>query len=236
MFHMSQYWDGSKRWGQCRNCGHWQLEQAQQGLKIPPKVLYFDIERSLMTIYGYELAVKSGYINKQMIRDEAFIICWAASWIGGTAVKSACVTQQEALKGDDRRVIAELFDLVDRADIVCGHNIHRFDWKHINTRFLKYGMGEPVAKYATDTYKVAKKHFSFESNSLDYILKFLGEEKKQDMNIHDWIDIVKTGNPRTLRKALTYCKHDVRQGIRVFDAFDKHLQSGGRPVTPLTTI
>lgn len=230
MFHMSQYWEGDRRWGQCRNCGEWQLEVAPQGLKIPPRVLYFDIERSLMTMYGYELAVKSGYIDKRMIRSEAYIICWAAGWIGGKTIKSACVTQQEAVRRDDRRILAELWDLMDQADIITGHNMIGFDYKKVNNRFLVHGMGTPIVHKALDTLKLARKHFPFESNSLEYISTHLGGKPKQDVKLEDWIRIVESGDAATLRKVERYCKGDVKEGVGVFNKFIGHLNTGGKPV------
>ena len=230
MWHMSQYWEGDRRWGQCRNCGKWQLEERPQGLKIPPKVLYIDIERSLMTLYGYELAVRSGYINKDMIRSEAFIICWAAGWVGGKGIKSACVTQAEAVRKDDRRILAELWDLMDQADIITGHNVSNFDYKKVNQRFLVHGMGLPVVSKALDTLKLARKHFPFESNSLEYISTHLGGLPKKDIRLEDWIRIVEYGDPATLRKAVGYCKGDVREGVNVFNKFVNHLQSSGHVI------
>src|SRR5688500_11053887 len=127
MFHMSDYWTGNQRWGICRNCGHWQLELPPQGLLVPPKVLYYDIERSPMTFWGYERKVSSGYIPKEWIKDESFIICWSAGWVGKTKIRSACVTQAEALKKDDRRILQELWNLIDSSDYVSGHNLDNFD-------------------------------------------------------------------------------------------------------------
>lgn len=206
------------------------MESPPQGLKVPPRVLYFDVERSLMTLYGYELAVKSGYINKEMIRSEAYIICWAAGWIGGKVIKSACVTQEEAMQKDDRRILQELWNLMDTADIITGHNMVGFDYKKVNQRFLVHGMGTPVVHKALDTLKMAKKHFPFESNSLEYISTHLGGKPKLDVSIEDWIRIVETGDAATLRKVMRYCRGDVVEGMGVFNKFIGHLNTGGKAV------
>lgn len=230
LWQSSQYWTDEQRWWRCRNCGHWQLEVPPQGLKIAPKILYFDIERSLMTFYSYERAVRSGYLPKEWIRQEAFIICWAAGWIGGKVIKSACVTQAEALRRDDRRVLQELWHMLDSADIITGHNVTDFDYKKVNQRFLVHEMGVPSVGKVMDTLKMAKKHFPFESNSLEYISTHLGGRPKKEINLADWIRIVETGDPATLRKAERYCKGDVREGVYVFNRFVDHIQSSGTQV------
>lgn len=230
MFHMSEWWTDNQRWGRCRNCGKWQLEDLPQGLKIPPRVLYFDVERSLMTFYGYEREVRGGWMGKEMIRSEAFIICWAASWIGSKIVRSACVTPKEAKEKDDRRILQELWHLLDSADYITGHNVSNFDWKKINNRFLVHGMGMPRVSKAMDTLKMAKKHFPFDSNALEYISTHLGGQAKKDIRLADWIRIVETGDPATLRKAERYCKGDVREGVGVFNKFVGHLETWGKPV------
>lgn len=223
---MSQYWTDNQRWGQCRNCGHWQLEVPPQGLKILPRVLYLDIERSLMKFWGYERRVRSGYISKDCIASEAFIICWAACWIGESKIKSACVTQKEALQKNDKRILQILWDLIDQSDYVTGHKIDTYDMKKLNNRFLVYEMGTPFGK-SIDTLKLARKHFPFDSNALDYISVSLGGKDKKDIDLDDWIHIVETGDPATLSKAEKYCRGDVRIGINVFNKFKKQIESRG---------
>ena len=226
LFHMTQYWTGNQRWGQCRNCRHWQLEAPPQGLDLPPRVLYLDIERSLMSFWGYERKVISGYISKECIRSEAFIICWAACWIGETKIQSSCVTQNEALKNNDKRILQELWDLIDQSDYVTGHNVDKFDIKKLNNRFLIYEMGTPFGK-SIDTLKLARKHFPFDSNALAYISKVLGGKPKKEINLNDWIRIVETGDPAALQKSERYCRGDVRMGINVFNKFKKQIESRG---------
>ena len=201
-------------------------------MDIQPKILYLDIERSLMTFYGYERRVNGGFISKDLIKDEAFIICWSAGWVGETKLFSACVTQREALRKDDKRVLRQLWDLIDQADLVTGHNVDNFDMKKLNNRFLIHGMGLPLAswKKSVDTLKLARKHFPFDSNSLEYISVRLGGKPKKDIRLDDWKKIVDTGDPKTLRKAETYCRGDVREGLGVFYKLVNAIETSGRIV------
>lgn len=206
------------------------MELPPQGLYLPPKVLYFDIERSLMKFYGYEREVRGGWISKEMICEEAFIICWSACWVGQDRIVSACVTQDEALQKNDKRVLEKLWSLLDAADFVTGHNVDGFDWKKVNNRFLIHGLGMPIAGKSIDTLKLARKHFPFDSNALDYISVKLGGKPKKDIDRDDWIRIVETGDEATLRKANRYCRGDVREGVGIFNKFIAHIESGGRSV------
>lgn len=183
-----------------------------------------------MKFYGYEREVHGGWISKEMICEEAFIICWSACWVGKERILSDCVTQPEALKKDDKRILENLWDLVDQADYITGHNVNGFDWKKINNRFLVHGMGAPILSKSIDTLSLAKRHFPFESNSLDYISVKLGGLSKKDIRREDWIRIVETGDAATLRKANRYCKGDVREGVNVFNKFVTHIESSGKVV------
>jgi hypothetical protein len=64
---------------------------------------------------------------------------------------------------------------------------------------------------------MARKAWKLESNTLDYILKYLGEEGKDKMELQDWIDIQETGDPRKLRKMMKYNRQDVRGGVKVLE-------------------
>ena len=113
MWHMSQYWDGDRRWGQCRNCGAWQLEEQPQGIKIPPKVLYLDIETALMKVYAYDLFVPGKRIHKDMIAQLGFVVCWSAAWLSGDnkprRIMSDVLTHAEAKTQNDKRIASSIW-------------------------------------------------------------------------------------------------------------------------------
>ena len=49
-------------------------------------------------------------------------------------------------------------------------------------------------------------------------------------NLGDWKKIVDTGDPKTLRKAETYCRGDVREGLGVFYKLVNAIETSGRIV------
>lgn len=198
-----------------------------------PRILYIDIETSLTDLYGnFGLRVRGEYINPQLVRHPYYIICWSAMWTDTHKLYSECVTPKAALEWTDKDILQPLFDLMDSADVVAGHNVDGFDLKRINTRLKLNGLDKPERYKTIDTLKIARSKFAFESNKLDSICAELGLRPKMDMCLADWIEISETGNPRTLNKMLRYNKGDVREGAKVLDSLmgwsDKPLDFAAR--------
>jgi len=206
---------GIPKWA-CGRCGAI-VDGYRHPVRQAPKVLYLDIETSLTKLYNFGLKVPSGYLNYQMIEQEFFIMCWAAAWSDApTKIISACVTQEEALKGTDKNILAPLWDLMNRADVIAGHNSNKFDLPKIRGRFLINGFPK-LEKYKTHDTKVMSKKLGLESNALDYLSELFGFPRKEDMPLQDWIDIRKTGDPKKLAKMHRYCINDVKKrGLPVY--------------------
>lgn len=207
-----------------RGCGHLQAEDPP-ALKEDPRILYFDIERAPGEAYYYNRKVD--YIPTDFLKREPFIICWAATWVGSDKIISECVTHKEAKQRNDRRIMGTLWEMMDAADFVVGHNVDGYDVKKVNNRFIQLGMGAPTTFKTIDTLKLARKYVPFESNGLDYIAPRLGGKPKMDITFHDWRNIVETGDQRTLNKARKYCRGDVREGVMVFLKLKEWVESGG---------
>ena len=209
----------------CWRCHHIQEEVkpfVPLGYRTAANILYIDLEVSKSRIYNYGLRVPSTYISPENLDKEAYIICWAASYVGSDTVWSDCVTKKEALKWDDKRILGRLQELMASADLLAGHNVDRFDVKRANARFLLNGIEPVIGKKTLDTLKIARSKFAFESNKLDYISQRLGFRPKDDIRNEDWNRIVSTGDEKTLRKVLKYNKGDVKEGKRVLDVLMKY--------------
>jgi uncharacterized protein YprB with RNaseH-like and TPR domain len=153
----------------------------------------------------------------KMIRNPYYMICWSAVWVGSSKVYSATITQEEALRRDDKNIMAELWDLLDSADIIAGHNV-KYDLKSAHARFIKNGFNSPAPpQKIMDTLPMARKAWKMESYTLDYICRYLGLPQKDKMELSDWIDIQETGNPKSLNKMLKYNRGDVRNGVKVLE-------------------
>lgn len=201
-------------------CGRCGKEQSADRpfIRQNQKILYFDIENSLTDIYGnFGLTVKGERLSHEMIRNPYFIICWSAQWVGSSKILSACVTQEEAIKRDDSNILAPLWDLMNEADVLAGHNI-KYDIKSANTRFIYHAYEKPEPPHSIyDTLLISRRNHRLESNTLDYLCKFLGIKGKNPMERQDWVDIQETGDPKKLKKMLTYNRADVRNGVKALE-------------------
>lgn len=81
-------------------------------------------------------------------------------------------------KDNDKKLMQDIWKVLDEADIIIGHNIDRFDVRKINARFLIHGIPPPSPYRTVDTLKVSRKAFKFNSNSLDDLGHSLGVGRK----------------------------------------------------------
>jgi len=181
-----------------------------------PKELYFDVETSPNMAFLWSLKVPGRYINSDMIVRDWFVISWAASWMDSKEIFSGVVTPREAKRWDDKRMLKQLWALLDDADIVIGHNSDRFDVRKVNTRFVLHDFGVPRKYRQLDTIKIARKYFSFESNKLEFINSRIGNLPKREMELSDWIRICLEGDEKTLDKMVRYNKGDVIEGKKAY--------------------
>jgi DNA polymerase elongation subunit (family B) len=208
----------------CFRCGNIQSEVAPfipLEYRTIANILYLDIEVSKSLVFNYGLRVPSTYINPEDLYKEFYIISWAASYVGKDTVWSDCVTTKEAKKWDDKRILSQLHDLMESADILAGHNLDKFDLRKLNARFLLNGIEPVTSKRTLDTLKIARSKFAFESNRLDYISQKLGLRPKDDIRNSDWLKVVTTGDEKTLKKILKYNKGDVKNGKGVLEQLMK---------------
>lgn len=222
---------------QCKNCGHEQAEPPPQGeqYKRPSRWLYYDIEMTKMTVQleTFSLRLKDNLLSWKDVIKPPIVICWAAAWITPKAtpenlhIVSDVITPDEIKKQNDKRTLSGLWELMNCADALVGHNIKSFDTKKAHLRFLLNKMGAPdLSVKQIDTLTLAKKHFRNDSNALGYWLERLEKSSKDRMESEDW-DLCKAGDEKALRKMRRYNKNDVRGGAEVFLEFRKYVESGG---------
>ncbi len=143
-----------------------------------PKILIFDIETApnLGYIWGmYEQ-------NVIEFKNEWYMLSFTAKWLGESAKTYALPDYHNYKPGseNDKELVKQLWKLFDEADIVIAHNGDEFDIKKANARFSYHQLPPPSPYKTVDTKKVAKKYFSFNSNSLNNLGKHLGLGEKID--------------------------------------------------------
>ena len=117
---------------------------------------------------------------------------------------------------DDTRVVKKMIEVINKADIIVGHNVAAFDLKKINTRALKHRLTSFNPCQVVDTLKVARKEFLLHANSLDAIAKFLGVGRKQDTTRGLWQRIA-MGDHTALKEMVEYNKNDVAIQEKVYE-------------------
>jgi DNA polymerase III epsilon subunit-like protein len=103
-----------------------------------------------------------------------------------------------------------LWDMINEADIVVGHNGDNFDVKTMNARFAVHGIEAPSSYRTVDTLKIARRKFRFASNKLDYLGKILGVGRKIETGGWKlWDDIVTHRDKKAFDKMVEYNIQDV---------------------------
>ena len=172
------------------------------------RILLYDLETTPLLGYSWGLWEQ----NILEVVEYPYILCIAYKWLGDkdTKVKSLWdFPNYKKNKKNDRALVKVLHSLLDEADIVVGQNSNQFDNKWANKQFLKHGL-KPVSPYqAVDTKLIARKHFRFESNSLDYMAKFLGIGSKVKHEGKDLWFAVMNGDPAACKRMVKYARNDV---------------------------
>jgi len=131
-----------------------------------PKILVFDIETAPLLSWNWGKFEQ----NAIAIEKDYFIISFAAKWLDSKKIISYNLSDFKSSrknKQDDKELCQELWKLFEEADVLIAHNGFKFDVKKTNTRFIHHDLMPPSPYKIIDTLLIAKKYFSFTSNSLN---------------------------------------------------------------------
>jgi uncharacterized protein YprB with RNaseH-like and TPR domain len=184
-------------------------------LSAEPRIVFLDIETAPIT----GLAWTMFEANLIHVTDPTFLLCYGIKWADGknVRVRALCdLPNYKKNKKTDKGLVRELWDVLDRADIVIAHNGDAFDIKKINARFAVHGLKPPSPYKTVDTLKVARRYFKFDSNKLDNIGRYLEVGRKLPNTGKDlWIGCM-AGNQVAWRMMKQYNKQDVLLLERVY--------------------
>jgi len=173
-----------------------------------PRILLLDIETTPLEAYIWQMQVWKARVNDESVISRWFMLTWSAKWLFGSEVMSNRLTGEEVNEENDSRIVANLWTVLDMADIVIAHNGDNFDIPNINTRFITNGL-PPTKPYQTiDTLRIAQKQFGFTHNSLNALARVFGLPEKIDTNFDLW-KRCKNGNEDALEEMELYNRHDV---------------------------
>ena len=177
----------------------------EKGKRIA-KILLLDIETAPMQVLAWGLF--KPYLSHDNILKKGFILSWAAKWLFSSETKSDVLKTEEAKKGNDKRICESIWNMINDADIIIGHNIRKFDIKWLNAEFILNGIKPPSPYQTIDTLTEARKHFKFPSNRLDYLGKIMVRKEKIETNYKLW-KMCMIGDQDALQKMVKYNENDV---------------------------
>jgi hypothetical protein len=176
------------------------------------KTLIYDIELSKAIALVYP-SHKPQYIPPSSYIEDQFMPCAAWKWLDEDEIYSACVLDDAKRFKENFRdhglVVKALYDAIEEADILVGHNSDGFDQKHLNWFALNEGLPPLPQKQTVDTLKLMRSVFRAPSNKLDELTnRLIGERKMQTSpGMHDR---VAQGDPAAIREMLKYNIQDAR--------------------------
>lgn len=183
------------------------------------KILLWDIETTPMLVTSWQL--HKPFLDHNNIIEESHIVTAAWKWHNIDGVDSACINP--ARPKDDKAVIRELHRVLGEADVLVAHNGDKFDLKKYNARAIFHGL-KPLPKIPTiDTLKVARQVFSFNSNRLDYLARFLLGKAKIHTEYELWLKVM-NGDAKALAQMVEYNKYDVELLERVYERLRPYMK------------
>lgn len=189
--------------------GDWlRADKPKEKIVGGPRILILDIENSPSRAYVWQRWKNN--VGQNQVISEAYLLTYAAKWLGEDLVISGRIDQQldEGFE-DDKRIVEELANLLNQADIVVAHNGKKHDFSLINTRMLFHGMTPPSPYRMLDTLELAKQVFKFPSNSLDSICAYLGLSRKIDTGGFELWSRCMDGDDEAFEEMLEYNIQDV---------------------------
>ena len=166
-----------------------------------PRILLYDIETQPILAFVWELW-ETDVIK---VVEPWEIICFSYKWLGERDVHVVSIPMVKT----EKRLIGELWKLLNEADIVIAHNGDNFDNKKTFAKFVEFGFNPPKPFKTVDTLKVARKYFKFYSNRLDSLGEYLGLGRKVKTGGFDLWDKCMKGDKKAWRLMEKYNKQDV---------------------------
>ena len=168
------------------------------------KILFLDLELSPNEGYSWGQKWQTNII-KYTRESELLSIAW--KWYGKKKLYGKA--RKNYMRGTDKALAVMLWEVMDKADVIVGHNMAKFDRRFANRYFALHGMPPPSPYQVIDTLKECRKHFNLPSYKLADIVVYFSLGKKMDTGGFDLWDVCMQSNIPALAKMLKYNKQDV---------------------------
>lgn len=172
-------------------------------MKNKTKILFFDIETSPNISYSW-----FGQYEVNIIEhiEEGYIMSFAYKFLGDKGVRSYSL---DDFKGNKKKLVDKLWEVMNDSDIIVAHNGKAFDIKWANRAFIKYGLTPPSPYKVVDTLTEARSRFKFNSNRLNDLGKYLGLGEKFETGGFPLWKKCMAGDKKAYKKMVKYNKQDV---------------------------
>lgn len=181
------------------------------------RILVLDIER-VPGVIRHEFWHLGDMKNRRFYPDEVVrhprTICFSAAWYDKP---DEIIQGAEWMPGGHMRMLEQLWELYDEADIVIGHNIRSFDTKVIKGDWIENGFALPSSWQTVDTLTIARREFNFESNTLDALCKRLGIPAKTDKYNAKVAQAACAGDVEAQDRILAYNAGDITATMALYD-------------------
>lgn len=172
-----------------------------------PRILLFDLESTPSIVAAFK-RWKVNIGSESVIREGGHLLSACYKFLGDSKITKQVLTPKEAKEGNDARIVAQLYEVVEQADILVAHNCNAFDYPLFRTRLLDNGMPPPKTVKLIDTLKIAKS-LKFNSNKLDSLGHYLNVGRKMPTEgMKLWLDCME-GDKEALKKMVDYNEQDV---------------------------
>lgn len=176
------------------------------------KVLFLDLEVSASIVAAFSMF--KHFSTPDHVIQFPYVLSYAANWLHHKPDVIECygLNDFESFEDDHRddfELIARLWVLLDKADIVVAQNLP-FDTGWFNQRCAYHNLPEPSPYRVVCTLKGLKKAMSLPSNSLGYTTKYfnLGHNKLHHEGISLWIRCM-DGDVDAFEAMKTYNRGDI---------------------------
>jgi DNA polymerase elongation subunit (family B) len=183
-----------------------------------PRIITIDIETSPLESYTWGIWEQN--VSVDQIKTEWTILSYAVKTLGDPKIRYKDTGGRGVKKvRDDKSLLLDIHKELDDADIVIAQNGRAFDTKKVNARMVMHGIKPYSPVRVIDTLEVAKKHFRFTSNKLQWLSKHLTDQPKDDHKefpgMELWIECL-NDNPRAWKVMKKYNEQDVLSAELVY--------------------
>jgi len=175
------------------------------------KVLILDIETAPNLVFVWD--IRRPFVAPNQIVTPSHVLCWAAKWHGKRKIMFSSIKDG----GDPKKMIEEMWALLDEAEAVVHYNGRRFDIPRLNQEFSRYGLTPPSPYKQIDLYRAVRNNFSLPSSKMGYVCEYFGlGEKVKHAGMELWMGVMKD-DPKSWKTMEKYNKGDVRLTERLYN-------------------